>query len=93
MSQTEQNIWHTKKSSAVLKELDSREHGLTQEEVDERLRVHGFNKLPQGKVDGVFLLFLRQFQSPLIYLLLIAAGIIYFMGDPVDAAIVFANSL
>ena len=90
MSQTEQNIWHTKKSSAVLKELDSREHGLTQEEVDERLRVHGFNKLPQGKVDGVFLLFLRQFQSPLIYLLLIAAGIIYFMGDPVDAAIVFA---
>ena len=59
-----------KNSPEILDLLRSRERGLTKEEATERFQEYGFNKLPEGKVDGLPLIFLRQFQSPLIYILL-----------------------
>jgi len=70
--------------------LRSREHGLTKEEATERFQEYGFNKLPEGKVDGLLLIFLRQFKSPLIYILFAAAGIVFAMGEVIDASIIFA---
>lgn len=81
--------WHTKTILNVLETLHSNEHGLTQEEASERFQKYGVNKLPEGKVDGLFLIFLRQFQSPLIYILLAASTIVFWMGETVDAAIIF----
>ena len=74
----------------VLDVLHSRERGLTKEEVAERFQKYGFNKLPEGKVDSLFLIFFRQFQSPLIYILFAAAGIVLVMGEIMDASIIFA---
>lgn len=81
--------WHVKTVRDVLETLHSSEHGLTQEEAIERFKKYGINKLPEGKVDGPFLIFLRQFQSPLIYILLAASAIVFWMGEAVDAAIIF----
>ncbi len=81
--------WHTKTILDVLETLHSNERGLTQEEANERFQKYGVNKLPEGKVDGLFLIFLRQFQSPLIYILLAASAIVFWMGEAVDAAIIF----
>ncbi len=86
----QQILWHTKTIPEVLLTLGSREHGLTKEEATERFQKYGLNKLPEGKVDGLFLIFLRQFQSPLIYILFGAAGIVFAMGEIVDASIIFA---
>lgn len=64
------------------------ERGLSQEEAANRLEIHGLNKLPESKQPSLLHVFLTQFQSPLIYILLIAAAIIFFLGDPLDACII-----
>jgi Ca2+-transporting ATPase len=46
------------------------------------------NELPQAKKPSRLLLFLRQFQSPLIYILLVAAVITLFFGSIVDAVVI-----
>ncbi|MFH1036658.1 MAG: HAD-IC family P-type ATPase [Patescibacteria group bacterium] len=89
MQITQQTLWYAKTVSDVLDALHSREHGLTKEEANERFKKYGFNKLPEGKVDGLLLIFLRQFQSPLIYILFVAAGIVFVMGSAIDASIIF----
>jgi len=82
--------WYAKTVSDILTVFHSREHGLTKEEADERFQKYGRNCLPEGKVDNLAIIFLRQFQSPLIYILLVAAGIVFVMGEVVDASIIFA---
>ena len=86
---TQQLSWHTKEISKILAVLHSSEHGLTKEKVAERLKEYGLNKLPEGKVDSLPVIFLRQFQSPMIYILLAAAGIVFVMGSAIDASIIF----
>ncbi len=85
----QQISWYTKTAPDVLDALHSRQHGLTKEEATERFQEYGFNKLPEGKVDGLLLIFSRQFQSPLIYILFAAAGIVLAMGEVIDASIIF----
>ncbi len=63
--------------------------GLTDQEADVRLKRDGYNRLPEGKQDSWLSIFISQFQSPLIYILLIAAIIIFFVGDrKIDAFII-----
>lgn len=63
--------------------------GLTKQEADKRLSEHGLNSLPEEQKEIWALVFLRQFQNPLIYILLCAAAIIFFFGDDaLDAAII-----
>lgn len=64
------------------------EHGLTSAETERRIKEHGPNKLPEVKPDGLLIIFLRQFQSPLIYLLAISAGVLLYLGDNVDAFVI-----
>jgi Ca2+-transporting ATPase len=86
----QQISWHTKTITEVFNALHSQECGLTKEEATKRFQKYGFNKLPEGKVDSLPLIFLRQFQSPLIYILFAAAGIVFAMGEIIDASIIFA---
>ena len=87
---TQQASWHTKTIPEILGALHSREHGLTREEAEERLKEYGPNKLPEGRVDGFPIIFLRQFQSPLIYILLAASMIVFAMGETIDGSIILA---
>ena len=86
----QQILWHTKTVPKIFDALRSRERGLTKEEATERFQKYGRNKLPEGKVDGLLLIFFRQFQSPLIYILLAASAIVLLMGEIIDASIIFA---
>src|SRR3989344_5480609 len=89
MSSATEMKWHTKPISEVFEILKSGEHGLSNDEAGRRLKEYGPNKLPEGKVDGLPVIFLRQFQSPLIYILFAAAGIVFVMGSTIDASIIF----
>lgn len=63
--------------------------GLTEAEARKRFSVYGPNALPEGHHDTWFSIFIGQFQSPLIYVLLIAAVIIFFVGSQkLDAFII-----
>ncbi len=82
--------WHTKTISSIFIELRSDEHGLEKEEAARRLQEHGPNKLPEAKVDSVLVIFLRQFQSPLIYILFAASMVVFAMGETIDGSIILA---
>lgn len=64
------------------------EHGLSHAEASERLRQFGPNELPEPKRRTFFSIFLHQFLSPLIYLLLGAAGIAFFIGEVRDSLVI-----
>ena len=67
-------MFETKSSKVVLQELNSNvEQGLTSQEAGERLNKFGPNKLPEKKKTPLFLVFLKQFNDPMIFILLAAA--------------------
>ncbi|MHB1330831.1 MAG: cation-translocating P-type ATPase [Minisyncoccota bacterium] len=82
--------WHTLTQEEVLKVLDTQVEGLTKEEAKNRLSKYGPNSLPEEKVNSFAKIFLRQFQSSLIYVLLGAASLIFIIGERVDAYIILA---
>jgi len=61
---TKIETWHLKSPAETLKIFQTRKSGLTADEVKARLIEHGPNKLPEGKTDGLPVIFLRQFQYP-----------------------------
>lgn len=84
------NSWYRKSVKNVFEELNSSETGLSYEEAKLRLQKYGLNKLPEAKRDSYFLIFLRQFQSPLIYILFGASLIVLILGQITDSLIIFA---
>lgn len=63
--------------------------GLTTQEATKRLQRDGLNALPEKPIDSWLSIFIRQFKNPLIYILLVAATIIFFVGpDKFDAFII-----
>ncbi|MFA5167284.1 MAG: HAD-IC family P-type ATPase [Candidatus Omnitrophota bacterium] len=64
---------HTKAAQTVFEIFSSDDQGLSHEEVERRLAIFGPNILPRAKAPSLFVVFLHQFLSPLIYILLIAA--------------------
>ncbi|MDZ7611337.1 MAG: HAD-IC family P-type ATPase [Candidatus Moranbacteria bacterium] len=80
--------YYNKKKLEVFGLLKTREEGLSQEEFEKRLSKHGPNKLPEVKADGITAIFLRQFQSSLIFILLLAASAVFLMGDKIDGFII-----
>ena len=60
-------------------------HGLTPAEALARLRDYGPNEIPHDEPEPIWLRFLRQFQEPLILLLLASAGASVLVGNMDDA--------
>ena len=60
-------------AAEVLASLHSSPNGLGHAEAAARLQRHGRNALPTAEPQGIALVFLHQFTSPLIYVLLAAA--------------------
>ena len=71
--------------------------GLDVENAAQRLATYGDNVLPQAARRSVFRIFISQFQSPLIYILFVAAIFAFALGERGDAvvilAVVFINSI
>jgi P-type Ca2+ transporter type 2C len=80
--------WYNQTVQYTLEYYKTSLSGLNKGEVTERLEEYGENKLPEGKPDGLFVIFLRQFSSPLIYILIGAAVAVLFLGERVDALII-----
>lgn len=79
---------HHKTIEQSLKELQTDLSGLSFQEVKSRLKTYGYNLLQEEK-ENKLKIFLRQFTSPFI-LILIAAGLIaIFFGEVKDATVVY----
>jgi magnesium-transporting ATPase (P-type) len=73
---------------AVLDALSATADGLDDDEAARRLVRDGPNTLPRRKPPSLFEILLRQFKSPLIYLLGIAAAVSTMIGEVKDAAFI-----
>ncbi|MHB0869084.1 MAG: cation-translocating P-type ATPase [Chloroflexota bacterium] len=80
--------WYRLEAEDAIRRLDSSREGLSQEEAEERLRRFGPNRLERQKGPNPFVLFLRQFQSPLVYVLVIAGIVTALVGEYVDTAVI-----
>lgn len=72
----------------VLAQMQSREGGLTGEEVSQRRKKFGRNLIESQSRFAVLLEFLRHFQSPLVIILIFAAIVSFIVGDEVNAIII-----
>lgn len=73
-----------------LKKLKTRKAGLTTKEAQSRIRKYGENRISEEKSIGRIEIFLEQFKSPLIYILLVAGIISLFFKEYIDAGVIFA---
>lgn len=69
------------------------ERGLTDKQIAERRKIFGLNKLPEKKDLSNFTLFLNQFKSPLVYILIVAGIIMLAVGGWTDSIVIFGAVL
>jgi len=83
--------WHALDAASVQERLGcDAAVGLSSQTVAQRTAEHGPNALPEPPKRSAFLVFLRQFKSPLIYILFVAAALAAGMGHWGDAAVILA---
>jgi Ca2+-transporting ATPase len=81
--------WHALRAEEALAAVESdATRGLSPEEAARRLARFGPNALPEPARRSLLSVFLRQFRSPLIYLLLLAAGIALALRETSDAVVI-----
>jgi len=81
-------LWHSFTDADVMAKLMTSTHGLKADQVAERLAEFGSNSLPAKKPPSLLKIFVHQFFSPLIYILLVAAVVSVAIGDVKDAAFI-----
>ena len=81
--------WQAYHKEDIFNELQTSEKGITEDEVKERLRFYGENKLPEGKKITLLQIILHQLLNPLIFILLAAAAASVAIGEGKDAIFIF----
>jgi len=83
-------FWHNLSIEEIAKlQRTNLKEGLSEEEVQSRQKEFGKNKLPEEKPLSRLRIFLEQFRSPLIYILVIAGIITLILKDYTDAIVIF----
>lgn len=80
--------WHSINIEDVFAQIDSSNSGLTQVVAETRLLQYGLNKLPPEKQIPSWVLFLLQFNSPLMYIMMVAIAISFFVGNFSEAVFI-----
>ena len=83
---------------AVISALQSDStNGLSASEAQNRPKEYGANKIEAKKGKSVWLIFLSQFKSPIVWLLVFAAGLSFYFGEWLDGiailAVILINAL
>jgi Ca2+-transporting ATPase len=81
---------HAASADDILTALQASRHGLSHTEASNRLAQFGHNTLPRTRPPGVIKVFLHQFASPLIYVLVAAALLSLLIQEWSDAGFITA---
>lgn len=87
--QSTQPYW-AKSAEELISEYGTTVDGLTQAEAARRLAAVGDNRLVEHRQAGVAMLLLRQYQSPLVLILIFGACVSLALGQWTDASIILA---
>lgn len=84
-----EHAWYALQVRQVVQALNTDiRHGLSEEVVVQHREVVGSNELPQEKTVRWYQMFWRQFTNPLVYLLVLAAGVTAWLGEWVDTWVI-----
>jgi Ca2+-transporting ATPase len=81
-------IWHLLTIDQVFEFLQSSAKGLNADEADRRLAHYGFNEIERGRRVSGLRLFLSQFKSVLILILLAGVGFSAYVGHTIEALVI-----
>jgi len=87
MNHSQTQFWSVP-SAELLQQLQTTPQGLRRDEIQERLLRYGSNLLRPKKKSDMLTLLIAQFKSPIILILIFAAGLSFFLRDPIDAVII-----
>lgn len=85
-----QTKWYQLEEKEVLRRLDTGERRLSPSEALKRLSTYGWNRLPEAESISRLKILLHQFTSPLIYILMVAAGVTALVGEYIDTGVIAA---
>lgn len=78
-------LWHAMSVEEVIRVLETGRGGLTEEEAKARLERYGPNELRQIEPISPLSIFLGQFRDFLIWILIVAVIVSFFLGDVLDS--------
>ena len=83
-------MFYTQSVKDSLRDLDCNVDGLSTLEAKERSEHYGKNSLPEAKKHTLLHIFIEQFKSPIIYVLLVAAVVSFSIKEFTDAGFILA---
>jgi len=81
-------LYYDQEISSVFEELKTSEKGLNSEEAEKRLEKYGKNELKEKEKVSVLQLFLSQFKSILIFILIVASIVSALLGEAIDSVVI-----
>ena len=82
--------FYQKELRQVFEDLKTNEQGLTTKEAQERLKIYGLNKIRKEKKTSALTIFLSQFSSPIIWILIVAMIISFIVKEMIDFYVIGA---
>lgn len=82
--------WHALNKTEVFKKLSGSEEGISERDAKLRLKRYGNNQIRKMRHTMPLFIFLKQFDSLLIYILLATAITSFLMNNLIDSAVIFA---
>ncbi|MBS3085121.1 HAD-IC family P-type ATPase [Candidatus Pacearchaeota archaeon] len=86
----QEHHWHAKTKEEIFSEILTSEHGLTIGQAERRLEKFGANEIEKSRKNPRIFILLKQFNSPLIYILLLAMIIAFIFEHFVDVYVILA---
>ena len=83
-------LYYTHSAAEVLQDMQTTENGLTSSEAAARLKTYGENILEEKEKISPLRILIDQFNSPVVWILLAALAISFFIGEKVDAIVIMA---
>jgi len=77
--------WYSKSISEILKYFDTSLIGLSENKINDLNKKYGFNEIINEKKESIIQLFIEQFKSLLIIILIVAAAVSALIDQPVEA--------
>jgi len=72
----------------LLFHLKTTEKGISQNEAEKRLKIHGPNSIREKGIKNPLLIFFSQFINPLVLILVIAGGVTFFLNEYKDTIVI-----
>jgi magnesium-transporting ATPase (P-type) len=89
--------FYAKDLKEVYEDLGTSDSGLSVFDANEKAKIYGPNELPAAKQATYLTIFISQFKSPLIYILMLSGVVVLYMKEYLDAGVIgfvlFFNAL